>query len=509
MDFTRRIREALTTCSVVLVVIGPRWIDASRDDGTRRLDDPHDYLRMEITAALQRDSVLVIPVLVAGASMPTSEQLPEPLQPLAFRQAVELSDPRWSFDVARLSEVIRRALARRPEPTPPEAQEAPDGGSSGGRRPPTGGRPGDADGHGDDTSRERPSSRIGAAILAVVLVVLLAGGGTLWWNVRRTGGGQTPSASASTDPAVASATTPSPSEPSADATEASEPSEPAAEPEIAFVRDGELWGMDDGGDNARPFLSERALEVRHPDWSSDGRVAFASADDIGGDPDGDLEIWTMDEDGTNLTQVTDNEVDDSAPDWSPDASRIAYSGGADETRRDIFVIDSEGRGEPANLTDSPEDDDTPDWSPDGRWIVWETEIADGTHDIHRMSPTGTSRRPVTNTPGVEDFWPAWSPDGATVAFRSNLDGTGRGRYDIYTVQIGGPADAAGYRRLTRDMLRNHQPAWSPEGDRIAFVKDRTNGGGSDLYTVSVDDGETDRLTGSKHTDAGPVWRPQG
>lgn len=69
---------------------------ASRDDGTRRLDDPHDHLRMEIAAALQWDSVLVIPILVAGAGMPTPERLPEPLQPLALRHAVELSDPRWS-----------------------------------------------------------------------------------------------------------------------------------------------------------------------------------------------------------------------------------------------------------------------------------------------------------------------------------------------------------------------------------------------------------------------------
>lgn len=67
---------------------------------------------MEIAAALERDSALVISVLVAGAGMPSPEQLPEPLRPLALRQAVELSDPRWSFDVARLSDVIRRALAR-------------------------------------------------------------------------------------------------------------------------------------------------------------------------------------------------------------------------------------------------------------------------------------------------------------------------------------------------------------------------------------------------------------
>lgn len=64
VDFAQRIRQALTICRVALVVIGPRWISAAAPDGARRLDDPEDYLRMEIAAALRRDDVVVVPVLV-------------------------------------------------------------------------------------------------------------------------------------------------------------------------------------------------------------------------------------------------------------------------------------------------------------------------------------------------------------------------------------------------------------------------------------------------------------
>lgn len=63
--------------------------------------------------------------------------------------------------------------------------------------------------------------------------------------------------------------------------------------------------------------------------------------------------------------------------------------------------------------------------------------------------------------------------------------------------------------LDTPEVEDYWPARLPDGDRIAFVKDRTGRGGGDLYAVSVDDGETDRLTNSRHTDGGPVWRPRG
>ena len=529
VDFAQRIREALATCRVVLVVIGPRWIDASGDDGARRLDDPQDYLRMEIAAALQRNSALVIPVLVAGADMPAPGQLPEPLQPLALRQAVELSDPRWNFDVARLEDVIRRTIARRPDPTPPEAEERSKAGSGGGRRPPTDEPPGDGDGHGGDASGERPSSRVSSTVLAIVLVVLLAGGGALWLDSRRSGGVQSPGAFATTGATATPQPTPSRSsgpaepQPSPEPTSTPEPAEPTVEPEIAFVRNGQLWKMSDDGTNRRPFSGGAPLRVQHPDWASDGRIVFSSTRDEGSEQVGDTEIWVLDANGEDASQLTDNGVDDATPDWSPAGDRIAFSRGEDAAGRAIYVMTADGRDE-KRLTSSSiapdgvtfEDDDTPDWSPDGDQIVWEHRSAEQ-YDIWRMDVDGldgSNPRPVTDT-SARDFWPAWSPDGQRIAFRSDIDAAGVARsFDIFTVSVDDAAASGdAYTRITTDGQNDHRPAWSQDGAIIAFDRARTLDEDRydlerDVWSIRVDGGRSERLTDGSGTNVGPVWRPE-
>jgi hypothetical protein len=106
-DFVKAIERELQSCQVLLAIIGSEWttIQDSRSR-TRRLDNPTDTLRVEITAALKNENTTVIPVLVDRASMPTSEDLPEDLWPLARRNAVELSDTRWDTDVERLIRAI-------------------------------------------------------------------------------------------------------------------------------------------------------------------------------------------------------------------------------------------------------------------------------------------------------------------------------------------------------------------------------------------------------------------
>ena len=110
VDFVDAIDRALRACGVVLAVIGPRWVDAANAQNQRRLDDPNDYTRLEIATALKRDGVRVIPVLVDGAEMPTTEQLPDDLQALARRNATELTDKRWDFDVSVLVATLRKVL---------------------------------------------------------------------------------------------------------------------------------------------------------------------------------------------------------------------------------------------------------------------------------------------------------------------------------------------------------------------------------------------------------------
>jgi hypothetical protein len=101
-DFGEYITGLVDKCNVVLAIIGPRWIDARDREGERRIDDPQDWVRLEIERALARDGVEVIPVLVDGARLPPREELPESLLALRRRNAFELSDRRWDYDVDEL-----------------------------------------------------------------------------------------------------------------------------------------------------------------------------------------------------------------------------------------------------------------------------------------------------------------------------------------------------------------------------------------------------------------------
>ena len=98
---------------MLLALIGEEWLTITDADGRRRLDDPHDFVRLEIEAALARN-VRVIPILVDGARMPTAEELPNSLARLARRQALELSPARFDFDTGRLLKVLDEDARRDP-----------------------------------------------------------------------------------------------------------------------------------------------------------------------------------------------------------------------------------------------------------------------------------------------------------------------------------------------------------------------------------------------------------
>lgn len=112
-DFVQAIEARLADCAVMLAVIGREWAGARDLAGTRRLDEPFDFVRVEVAAALSRPEVLVVPVLVEGASMPTTSELPDNLKPLTRRHAVSLRDETWDADVDRLVNVIEGAMASR------------------------------------------------------------------------------------------------------------------------------------------------------------------------------------------------------------------------------------------------------------------------------------------------------------------------------------------------------------------------------------------------------------
>ena len=137
--FPHSIREALAAARVALVVIGPGWLRATTDTndlhGPRRIDDPADWVRLEIETLLNRgDGVSVIPVLLGGAGVPEPDDLPATLQALPTRNGMTLPPfPNFADSLRQLIDAVARLLGVTPQPVaavvPPVAEELRSGGN--------------------------------------------------------------------------------------------------------------------------------------------------------------------------------------------------------------------------------------------------------------------------------------------------------------------------------------------------------------------------------------------
>ncbi len=124
VDFVESLDRQLQHCEVMLVLIGPGWLDSPDGHGGWRLDDPNDFVRIELRTALQRN-IRVVPVLFDGAPMPRTVDLPADLEPLARRNKIDLDFTRFDADIGRLIGSLRKTLAPPPPPPPPEPVVAP------------------------------------------------------------------------------------------------------------------------------------------------------------------------------------------------------------------------------------------------------------------------------------------------------------------------------------------------------------------------------------------------
>jgi hypothetical protein len=105
-DFVRMLESQVAQCDALLAVIGHAWLNAADEHGSRRLDDPHDFVRIEIESALKQGK-RVIPVLVNEAQMPRPDELPEAIRPLATRNAVRLTHERFRADTQGLVKALQ------------------------------------------------------------------------------------------------------------------------------------------------------------------------------------------------------------------------------------------------------------------------------------------------------------------------------------------------------------------------------------------------------------------
>jgi hypothetical protein len=109
-DFEKILADKVSNCRVLLAIIGPTWASTRDDTGQRRIAADGDIVAGEIAAALEREDIAVIPVLVDGARMPTAADLPDRLKPLARRNGIELRNTQFSSDADRLIGAVTAAL---------------------------------------------------------------------------------------------------------------------------------------------------------------------------------------------------------------------------------------------------------------------------------------------------------------------------------------------------------------------------------------------------------------
>lgn len=105
LDFTKAISKSLESCDIMLAIIGPHWLGVNATDHTSRIKNPNDWVKTEISTALQRD-IRVVPVLVDGGQLPETDDLPAELQPLLLRQSFEISNKRWDYDTEQLINML-------------------------------------------------------------------------------------------------------------------------------------------------------------------------------------------------------------------------------------------------------------------------------------------------------------------------------------------------------------------------------------------------------------------
>jgi dipeptidyl aminopeptidase/acylaminoacyl peptidase len=220
-----------------------------------------------------------------------------------------------------------------------------------------------------------------------------------------------------------------------------------------------------------PPLLPNQLSAFATSAGENGKIAFSSTRDVN-----NQEIYVMNDDGSDVTRLTNNAARDSDPSWSPDGEKIAF-----QTTRDgdneIFVMNAADGSDVTRLTNNLASDEFPRWSPDGEKITFQSN-RDGNFEIYIMNAAdGGNPTRLTNNNAI-DGSPSWSPDAEKITFGSQRDGNP----EIYVMN----ADGSGQTRLTNNNAIDGSSGWSTDGEKIAFIS--TRDGNFEIYIMNAADG---------------------
>jgi TolB protein len=234
----------------------------------------------------------------------------------------------------------------------------------------------------------------------------------------------------------------------------------------------------------------------HDAWAAESpsRLAFAAY------RNGQWDLYSADERGGDLRQLTNDANEDRDPAYSPDGTKLAFASRRDRNW-DLYVLDL-NTGQQTRVTDHPDYDGAPSWSPDGKQIAFESYRA-GDLDIWTVDLNNGTLRNLTSDSGAGDFAPAWSPDGSTIAFTSWR----LGDKDLFALNL----ESGVLSQLTNSEAAEEWPAWSPDGTRLAFVHNWL--GEREVYVMDfsapdIEAGTVTQATWLARADD-PVWSPDG
>lgn len=206
------------------------------------------------------------------------------------------------------------------------------------------------------------------------------------------------------------------------------------------------------------------------------------------------ELYTIASDGSRPIQLTNNNVSDYQPVFSPDGSKIAFL--RLEFHANVWVMNRDGSN-PHRVTDDLVDYFDPAWSPDGTKIVVGRRTATGIA-INLLNPDNGALTPLTPGTSIDEH-PAFSPDGSRIAFTTNRHGD----YELYTMTSSG----TDLLRITTNGADESQPEYSVDGSKIMFVSTRS--GNDDIFLMSASGGEATQLTFHSAHDFCPRFSPDG
>jgi len=220
----------------------------------------------------------------------------------------------------------------------------------------------------------------------------------------------------------------------------------------------QIYTMDPDGSNV-VRLTSSAGEDHAPSWSPDGKtVVFDRTTDAGTD------IYTINADGTGERRLTASAVA-SVGTWSPAGSRIAFTQiNGPNGQMDIFTMNADGSNV-VNVTNTAASEDKPSWSPNGARLAFMSDRT-GVTQIFTANADGTAVAQLTTVLQGDNEDPDWSPDGNRIAFMSNRDSASLGTYfQIYTMDASG----AGAARVSSEPMDAELPSWSPDGTKLLFT----------------------------------------